>query len=59
MFDGGNGGKIVEGDDRGGFEAAGDLVDCVILGDLEDVEEGDDVTLSGIEGEAISEDRED
>jgi len=49
----------VEGDDRGGFEAAGDLADCVILGNLEDVEEGDNVTLGGIEGEAISEDRED
>jgi len=49
----------MEGNDGGGFEAARDFVDRIVLGDLEDVEQVYDVTLGGVEGEAIGEDGED
>ena len=33
-MDGGDGGEVVEGDDRGGFEGSGHLAYSVVLGDL-------------------------
>ena len=35
----------MEGSDGGGFETAGDFPDCVILGNLEDIEDALDTAL--------------
>jgi len=49
----------MEGNDGGRLEAARDFSDCVVLGNLEDVEDALGTTLGGIEGEPICEDGED
>jgi len=58
-MDGGNRDKIVEGDNGGRLEAARDLADCIILGQLKDIHNALGTILGGIEGEAIGEDGED
>jgi len=49
----------VEGDNRGHLEAARDFVDCIILGNLEDVHDALEMFLGRVEGKAICENRED
>ena len=59
MFNRGNSGKVMEGNDGGRFEAAGDFLDGVILGNLEDIEDAFDTALGRIEGESVCENGED
>jgi len=49
----------MEGNDGGHFEAARDFPDCVVLGNLEDIEDAFGTALGGIEGEPVRENGED
>jgi len=54
----GNGDKIVEGGDRGGFEGAAHLVNNLILCNLKGFDKTLDMWIVSIEGKAVSEDGE-
>ena len=49
----------MEGNDGGRLEAARDFSDCVVLGNLEDIEDALGTALGGIEGEPVHENGED